>query len=196
MHFVFNANSIKMPQIFDYQRINLIYESYGPSHEKIFFDEVSGGFVVIHRKHGKNEAAQNLQIALMLAKNGEQMELIENDNVSTSADAKRNGDLWEFKTIKALNLRRAVQRELRKGKVQCSNILLFINQLYTIEEITLGIYNAVKFDNAKGIKKIAVLFQEGHLIEMTREEVKTKAYVTKFYQKTKEDEHSSEPPFW
>ncbi|MBV6441561.1 MAG: hypothetical protein EPGJADBJ_03247 [Saprospiraceae bacterium] len=53
--------------------------------------------------------------------------------------------------------------------------------LYTIENITLGVHNAVKFDSEIRIQKIGILFQDGRLIEMTREEARNKLFVRKFY---------------
>jgi Contact-dependent growth inhibition CdiA C-terminal domain len=158
------------------------YELYAMvGYIKVIFQEETGGYLVIHPEHGQNEWEDNKHIGRMLAELGEAIVLLPNILEKISPDAWRNGEEWEFKTIKAFNLKNAVQNALRKGKTQSPNILCFINMLYTIENITLGIYNAVKFDKTSRIEKIAILFQDGRLIEMTREEVRKGMFVKKFY---------------
>lgn len=147
----------------------------------VVFQEETGGYLVIHPKHGQNEWEDNKRIGQMLVELGEAIVLLPNHVDKISPDASRNREEWEFKTIQAFNLKNAVQNALRKGKTQSPNILCFINMLYTIENITLGIYNAVKFDKTSRIEKIAILFQDGRLIEMTREEVRNGLFVRKFY---------------
>lgn len=117
----------------------------------------------------------------MLAQLGNAVVLLPNDESRTSPDALRNGEEWEFKTVRGHNLKNAIQNALRKGKTQSPNIICFVNMLYTIENITLGVHNAVKFDSEIRIQKIGILFQDGRLIEMTREEVRNKLFVRKFY---------------
>ncbi len=166
----------------------LEYESYAVlGYVKVVFHEDSGGYLVIHPEHGQNEWEENKRIGRILAERGDSVVLLPNMEERPSPDALRNGEEWEFKTIQAFNLKNAVQNALRKGKTQASNILCFINMRYTIENITLGIHNAVKFDRESCINNIAILFQDGQLIEMTREEVARKVFIRKFYEKIKED---------
>jgi Contact-dependent growth inhibition CdiA C-terminal domain len=160
----------------------LLFESYDNTlYIKKYYDEKSEGFVIIHRAHGLNELQGNEAIAILLANLGKKIVLLPNEEGIISADADVDDEIWEFKTVKATNLSSAVQGAIRRGKLQSSNILCFINQLYVIENITKGIYNVVKYDNAEMIQKIAILFTNGELIEMTREEVVEKSFVFKFY---------------
>lgn len=112
-------------------------------------------------------------IGLLLAALGEAVELLPN---RPSPDALRNGEEWEFKTIKAHNLKNAVQNALRKGKTQSPNMLVFVNMLYAIEDNTLGIHNTVKFARDTCLEKIAILFKDERLVEMTRSAVKQGRY--------------------
>lgn len=173
----------------------LEYESYAThGHVKVVFFEESGGYLVIHPEHGQNEWEENKRIGRMLAELGDSVVLLPNMEGRPSPDALRNGEEWEFKTIQASNLKNAVQNALRKGKTQSANIICFVNMLYTIENITLGIYNAIKFDREARIANIGILFQDGRLVEMSREDVVNRRFIRKFYQKTKEDGRNPEPP--
>ena len=158
------------------------YESYGAAgYVKVVFHEETEGYLVIHPAHGQNEWEENKLIGRMLAQLGDAVVLLPNDEAKPSPDALRNGEEWEFKTVQGYNLKNSVQNALRKGKTQSPNIICFINMLYTIENITLGIHNAVKFDSEVRIQKIGILFQNGKLVEMTRDEVRNKLFVRKFY---------------
>ena len=166
----------------------LEYERYAAlGYVKVVFHEDSGGYLVIHPAHGQNEWEENKTIGRMLTELGDAVVLLPNSKERPSPDALRNGEEWEFKTIQAFTLKNAIQNALRKGKTQASNILCFINMRYAIENITLGIHNAVKFDREGLISNISILFQDGQLIEMTRQEVSNRMFIRKFYEKTKED---------
>lgn len=158
------------------------YESFDEGiYAKIVFHEETGGFLVVHRGHGRSEYQSNVEIGLMLVTHGFCVVLLENIILKPTPDASIDGEMWEFKTIsRAKNLRNAVQRQLRKGKSQCGNILLYINQPFEIAEITFGIYNAVKFDHLAIIQRIAILFRDGTFIEFGREEVEDKRYLKYF----------------
>jgi hypothetical protein len=148
---------------------------------KIFFDAETGGFVVAHKKHGKFELEGNKTIALMLVKHGYRVVLLENQQDVVSADATLNGEVWEFKSITETgNLGNRVQKAIQKGKRQAANVLIFINLSYKVKEVTKGIYNAIKFDERKIIRRIAILFQDGHLIIAERVEVLDESFLNKF----------------
>ncbi len=73
-----------------------------------------------------------------------------------------------------------MQGDIKNGKRQAANILIFINQLYQPREITKGIYNAIKFDKKNTAKRIGILFQDGNLIIIERSEVIDESYRDKF----------------
>lgn len=160
----------------------LVFESYDDeTHIKEYYSHETGGFLVIHREHGQNEVEGNKVIALMLVKHGFRIVLQGNEPTVVSADATLNDEMWEFKTIsEARNLSNRVQGDIKNGKRQAANILIFINQLYNINDITKGIYNAIKFDEKEMAQKIAILFQNGNLIIVERAEVLDKSYRSMF----------------
>ena len=55
-------------------------------------DAATGGYVVVHRQHGADELAQNLQVALPLMRRGEQVVLLAALPGQKSPDAWRNGE--------------------------------------------------------------------------------------------------------
>jgi energy-coupling factor transporter ATP-binding protein EcfA2 len=162
-----------------------LFETYEDTqYTKIFFDAETGGFVVAHREHGKYELAGNKTIALLLVKHGYRVVLLENQHNVVSADVTIDDEAWEFKTVaKTVSMSNAIQRHITRGKRQASNILVFINQVYKVLDVTKGIHNAVKFDEKKLVKRIGILFQDGHLIFMERTEVMDESFIDKFYPK-------------
>lgn len=148
---------------------------------QVEFDEFSGGYLVIHPDHGQNEWEENKQIGRLLVALGDCVLLLPNQPEKNSCDAIRNGEEWEFKTIRSENVSRALQQALRRGKNQSSAVLCYISVKYfKLYEVTLAIYNAVKFDQNQQLQKIGILFFDGTLVEVNRTEVTSKMYIQKF----------------
>lgn len=125
------------------------YSEYGrQGYIRVIFHKVSGGFLVIHPKHGQHEWEANKLIGRMLAEQGDSVVLLPaDDSIAGSPDALRNDEIWEFKTLaNAHNFSRALQGAIRRGKKQSPRVLCFIAMSYAFEELKLGIFNAVKFD--------------------------------------------------
>lgn len=162
----------------------ILYEQYGRSgYVQIVFVEASQGFLVAHPRHGQNEWEENKDIGRLLAERGEAVVLLPNQVDRPSPDALRGGDEWEFKTVKSQEVSRAIQHALRRGKKQSPHILcLVLNTSAKNYELTLGIYRAVRFDLAAQIRRVAILFPNGRLIEMSREEIRNTTFVFKFDQ--------------
>ena len=159
-----------------------LFEGYDETqYTKIFFDAETCGFVVAHKEHGKKELKGNKTIALMLTKHGYRVELLATQQNVISADATLDDDIWEFKTIsETINMSNAVQKDISRAKRQAANILIFIAQVYKTKEVTKGIYNAIKFDERRMVKKIGILFQNGNLVILTRKEILNEAFISKF----------------
>lgn len=149
--------------------------------DKKHFDSTSGGYVVVHKEHGRSEMADNLVVANQLAAMGEAIELLPVIQGQKTPDATRNGVAWEFKEIKGKSIKNSIQHQIQNGKQQCSRILIVIPGEYKKEELTLGIHNAiVKNDTAnKRVQKIALLFADGNLVELTRADIESGAFVDK-----------------
>ena len=162
--------------------LRLAYDSYAAlGYVQVIFHEDSGGYLVIHPKHGQNEWEENKRIGRMLVELGDAIVLLPNDLEKPSPDALRNGVEWEFKTINTENLARGIQNALRKGKTQSPNIICFVTATnFHVHEIAHGIYNAVKFDAGQNIQRVGILFQSGFLVEVSREEVVARVFFQKF----------------
>lgn len=158
------------------------YEAYGrDGYVQVIFVEESEGFLVIHPKHGRNEWVENLTIGRVLVEGGESIVLLPNTDGRPSPDALRNGEEWEFKTIHSEQVGRALQYALRRGKTQSPNVLcLILHSEVKAYELTLGIYRAVKFDFRQQLQRIDILFPNGKLIGMTRNEVHASSFIQKF----------------
>ncbi len=159
-----------------------LFDAYDESqYTKIFFDAETGGFVVAHKKHGKYELEGNKKVALLLTQHGYGIVLLENLQNVVSADATVDGELWEFKTIaKTINMSHSVQRNIARGKYQAPNVLIFINQAYNSNDVTKGIYNAVKFDEKELIEHIGILFQNAVLRIFSRAEILNESFRAQF----------------
>jgi len=159
----------------------LEYHDYNTQlYDKVYFNTDSGGYVVVHKLHGKGELEQNLEIAEILAEKGEKILLLPDNKNIKSPDALRNGIIWEFKTISnAHNLYHALQNSIRKGKKQSENILIYINQAYTNENIAKALKSAVNMDNPIQIKEINILYHDKRLIKMERDEIENNSFGSK-----------------
>lgn len=139
----------------------MLFDAYDANWHKIFYDTKTNGYVAVHVEHGKQELAQNLAVALRLARLGERIELLENSTDNTSADATRDGEIWEFKTTNASQS--SIQGRIRKGKRQSGNILLIMPEHFDEAEVLSGLLNAVNMDASDLIKKIDLLFNDNKI---------------------------------
>jgi hypothetical protein len=159
-----------------------LFEAFDSNdYTKTFFDTETCGFIVAHKEHGKKELAGNKTIAFMLMQYGYRIVLLRTEPDVVSADATLNDEVWEFKTIsETKSMSNAVQKDIKRGKRQAANILIFIDQRYNPNEVTRGIYNAIKFDKNEIVQMIAILFQNGNLTMITRAEILDESFRKKF----------------
>jgi hypothetical protein len=158
------------------------YQAYNKqTHNHIYFNHETGGYIVVNKRHGHIEVQQNLIIAKILADLGEEIELLEDIPTIKSPDAKRNSDFWEFKTIsKAKNVSRAIETAIRNAKKQAQNVLLFVNQKHRVFDVRYGIFLALKNNKLGNIKKIDILFENKTLISLKRSEITNYKLAQKF----------------
>ncbi len=158
------------------------YQAYNKqTHNHIYFNHETGGYIVVNKRHGHIEVQQNLIIAKILADLGEKIELLEDIPTIKSPDAKRNSDFWEFKTIsKAKNVSRAIETAIRNAKKQAQNVLLFVNQKHKANDIRYGLFLADKNNKLGNIKRVDVLFENGFLEKISRNDIKNMKLGQKF----------------
>jgi Contact-dependent growth inhibition CdiA C-terminal domain len=132
--------------------------------EKILFDNLSNGYVVIHKQHGKHEREGNL---------GYRVELLAVFAAVLSPDATINAITWEFKTTSGSYS--SIQNRLRDGKEQCENILLALPTEFIIGDTLRGILSAINVDRDRKIQTVGLLF-DYEIIFLNRSEIKQKDY--------------------
>jgi hypothetical protein len=158
-----------------------LYESYDENWRRIYFNSESQGFVVAHKKHGKDELPSNRALGIRLAKYfGERIELLPRlfGEHQKSADANRNDETWEWKMTNGSYT--SVQNRLRVGSHQCGRILLVLPDLFENSDILRGIISAVNSDKKKRIVQITLLLPNNNLVTFSRESVGQRDF-TGFY---------------
>ena len=94
------------------KKAKVTYNSYGNEWEKVYFDEKTGGYLVVnkqrieHSKLSKNEKKKfdkEVDMSFVFAKNGYSIELLEEIPRIPSPDAKVNGVLAELKKVSSHN---------------------------------------------------------------------------------------------
>lgn len=146
--------------------------SFGEEYKQYYFDDRTGGFVLIHQNH--NTTDSELFIAQVFAKLGKKVKLLSEQTEigMKTPDAEIDGELWEFKELKnAINVRGATQRDIRNGRKQARNIAYHINQDYNINDINGGIESAIRFDPQGLIETITLIFNDETSKILTREEL-------------------------
>ena len=159
----------------------ILYSSYGDDWQKIYFDVASQGFVVAHRLHGKDELPINSHISIRLAKLfGERIELLPRlYGVGVkSADATRNGEVWEFKITNGTTT--SVQLRIREGSHQSPRILLALPDVFDESDVLKGLMSAVNVDKNGRIELVHFLLPNGKLVELTRQMIQRRDFQTFF----------------
>ncbi|MDQ2098622.1 MAG: hypothetical protein QQW96_13350 [Tychonema bourrellyi B0820] len=151
-----------------------IYENAEPEYRRSYFDEVAGGFVLIHQQHNLNNSESF--VAEVLAKMGKRVTLLSEkaaEGVRTP-DAEIDGEICEFKelTKESSNLKNRVQEGFGKAKNQSANAVIFhVNiEIYDIREIDEGIRQAIYWDVNNLMQTIILVFNNQSVQKITREE--------------------------
>ncbi len=149
-----------------------LYDNYSFEYEQHYFDENTGGFVLIHRNH--NTTPSEVFVAEVFAEQGKRVKLLSEQfwEGRKVPDAEIDEEFWEFKELcNATNIRGATQRDIREGRKQARNIAYHINQAYDISRINAGIESAIRFDDKQLVEKITLIFNNGYSETLTREEI-------------------------
>lgn len=154
-----------------------LYESYDENWQRLYFDLDSKGFVVAHKGHGRDELPLNRSVAIRLAKHfGEAIELLPNLNTHKlrSADATRNGEVWEWKKI--IGTSTSVQGRLRTGGKQSPKILLTLPQGFDESDVLRGLMSAVNIDKTNRIQVVDFLLPNNRLVRLEREKIRRRDF--------------------
>ena len=161
------------------QQNKQIYNLYTAEYEQYYFDDQTGGFILIHQQHNLNPS--ELFIAEAFAKQGNQVKLLQEQAQigEKTPDAKINNEEWEFKELSpnAVNIKNRVQRGIATAKKQAPNIAYHINNdRANLQDINRGIIRALVWDIEGNIQKIALVFQNGTINSLNREQLDNGEY--------------------
>lgn len=153
------------------------FEKYGSDYKKISFNKENGGFIVKHKGHLASELDNNLLTAKSLENLGKNIELLPVSSDKT-ADAKVNGVEWEFKLLtNYTNLSSRLKKEIARALKQSSNVLIHINNKFTIEDVIIGIREAVANDKNNKLKFLSILLNDGNYYTFSRKEIEMKEHI-------------------
>jgi hypothetical protein len=151
-----------------------IYENAEPDYQRYYFDEIAGGFVLIHQQHNLN----NLEIFLaeVLAKIGKRVRMLSEQAAEgvRTPDAEIDGEICEFKelTEQTQNIRYRVQEGISRAKSQgAAVVIIHVNrENYEFWKINDGIRKAFYWDEMQLIETIILVFNSEEVQKITREE--------------------------
>ena len=151
-----------------------LYNNFGDDYERYYFDEITGGFVLIHQNHKTTES--ELFIAKVLAQKGGQVKLLSEQAEAgvKTPDAEIDGKICEFKELTegSQSLGNRVQEGIGQARKQgATAVYYYINRSdYELWKINRGIRQAFFWDKQQRIKEISLLFNDGTLETISREE--------------------------
>ncbi|MEG3436279.1 hypothetical protein V0288_04035 [Pannus brasiliensis CCIBt3594] len=156
------------------QESRSIYNNAISDYDRYYFDEKTGGFVLIHENHNINDSERF--IAEVFARLGNRVTLLDERAESgvKTPDADINGDIWEFKELSpdAVSIKNTIQRGVASGKKSAPNVAYYINHNRAdIRDINRGITRALVWDTDEYLQKLALVFNDGSLQLLSREEL-------------------------
>ena len=151
-----------------------IYENAEPEYQRYCFDEIAGGFVLIHQQHNLNDSESF--VAEVLAKMGKRVRLLSGQAAEgvRTPDAEIDGEICEFKelTEQTQNIRYRVQEGISRAKSQGATVVIIhVNrENYEFWKINDGIRKAFYWDEMQLIETIILVFNSEEVQQITREE--------------------------
>jgi len=151
-----------------------IYENAEPEYQRYYFDEIAGGFVLIHQQHNLNNS--EIFVAEVLAKIGKRVRMLSEQAAEgvRTPDAEIDGEICEFKelTEQTQNIRDRVQEGISRAKKQGAVTVIFhVNRKsYEFWKVNDGIRKAFYWDDTQRIQSIILVFNSEESQEITREE--------------------------
>lgn len=147
-----------------------LYENAEYEYQRTYFDEKTGGFVLTHEQHGKQDIQSEQFVAQTLATQGKQVRLLKEIGLPKGVktpDAEINGVLWDFKrlTEEATSLANRIQAGIKQSiKQGAVNVGYHIDKSeYNLSELERGIKRALDLDVAEKIDSVVLIFRDGNM---------------------------------
>lgn len=151
-----------------------IYKNAEPEYRRYYFDEIAGGFVLIHPQHNLNDS--EIFVAEVLAKMGKRVRFLSEQAAEgvRTPDAEIDGEICEFKELTKYtkNIRYRLQEGISRAKNQgATAVIIHINRdSYEFGKINDGIRKAFYWDERQLIQSIILVFNSEEVQQITREE--------------------------
>jgi hypothetical protein len=143
--------------------------------DSLGYDDISEGFLVIHRGHAPSGFEQEIPVCVFLKKQGFRVLLTEESPHRKSVDAEIDGVAFEIKQVAhAKNILRAILRQFRTAYHKCDNILLHIAQPTTSATLRGALIIAVK--TYPSVKLVWVVFNDT-LYQLNRKQIISGSFV-------------------
>ena len=134
-------------------------------------------WIIVGRRHGADELAQNMEVAQQLMQRGEQIVLLPAHAGVRTPDALRNGVAWEFKQLRsARNIPRAIEKSLLQKKGQAARFVLHIKQPYTRKALIRGLRKVAANSQPIDFEAVAILFPNNELRTLTRHQIENRDF--------------------
>jgi len=140
-----------------------VFDKAEPEYERIYFDQTTGGFVLLHTGHNRGESLESeLFIAKVFAKNGGRVKLLDG---SEQIEGKRpDAEIWDFKklTAEVVGFTNRIQAGIREARKQGAVKVAYHIAMkdFNLEK---GMRSAFEFDKLKQLQQVFLVFQDGSL---------------------------------
>lgn len=157
------------------------YESFGPVWERHAFDEDTGGYVVVHRDHERDNLASELRVAEVFMREGRAVRLLSERGPKGEKrlDAQVDDERWDFKEMRATHLGRTVNPRSsmtgaidRAMKQRAEYLAIEINNSEAEEdELFAAAARKLRYSRRGTLKAIRLIFLSGRVTTRTRDQI-------------------------
>jgi Contact-dependent growth inhibition CdiA C-terminal domain len=155
-----------------------LYDIAAPEYDRIYFNRATGGFVLLHLAHNRQNLESEQIVAQALADQGRRVYLLPEAGLSEgikTPDAEVDGQIWDFKCLTAETTAFAnrVQASIKVARRQGAVAIGYHidTDIYDLSEIRRGIRRAFDLDFDQQIQQVLLVFREREPIIYQRENI-------------------------
>jgi Contact-dependent growth inhibition CdiA C-terminal domain len=144
----------------------ILYGAAAPEYDRIYWNPSTGGFVLLHSAHNRQNLDSEMIVAKVLADRGQRVYLLPEMGLPQgikTPDAEVNGELWDFKclttetTAFANRVQASIKVARRQGAVGVGYHIETDD--YDLSEIRRGIRRAFDLDFDQQIQQVLLVFR-------------------------------------
>jgi len=144
------------------------YQAYDNNWSRAFFNVDTGGFNVYHKLHAFDKVGGKYEIrgGELLAKQGKQIEFLNESGAIKTADWNFDNKIWEFKAITS-NSSSAIKNQINKARKQAERVILYFDKWpgeTTIKDGINRFLGQVKAHNYDKYPDVFILSKDGKLV--------------------------------